>query len=60
LCKKAPCKRAFGRGIAAALVKDVMDDVVKRSLKMKLGCPYIVNYLEKHTEYKTIRSHFEG
>jgi predicted GNAT family acetyltransferase len=47
-------KKLAGRGIAGALVKDVMDDIGKRSLKMKPGCPYIVAYVEKHPEYKKL------
>lgn len=43
-----------GRGIAGALVKDVMDDIEKRALKMKPACSYIVAYVEKHPECKTL------
>lgn len=43
-------KELGGRGIAGALVKDVMADIEKRSLKMKPACSYIVAYVEKHPE----------
>ena len=47
-------KELGGRGIAGALVKDVMADVEKRSLKMKPACSYIVAYVEKHPEYERL------
>ncbi len=47
-------QKLTGRGIAAALVKDVFEDIEKRSMKMKPCCPYIVNYVEKHPEYKQL------
>ena len=47
-------KELGGRGIAGALVKDVMDDIEKRTLKMKPGCSYIVAYVEKHPECKKL------
>jgi predicted GNAT family acetyltransferase len=47
-------KKLAGRGIAAALVKDVLEEIEKRSLKMRPGCPYIVKYVEKHPEYKKL------
>ncbi len=47
-------KELGGRGIAGALVKDVMDDIEKRTLKMKPGCSYIVAYVEKHPEFKKL------
>lgn len=43
-----------GRGIAAALVKDVMDDIERRSLRMKPGCSYIIAYVERHPECKKL------
>ena len=47
-------KELGGRGIAGALVKDVMADIEKRSLKMKPACSYIVSYVEKHPEYEKL------
>ncbi|MDA3947329.1 MAG: GNAT family N-acetyltransferase [Helicobacteraceae bacterium] len=43
-----------GRGIAGALVKDVLANIEKRSLKMKPACSYIVAYVEKHPEYERL------
>ena len=43
-------KELGGRGIAGALVTDVMKDIEQRALKMKPACSYIVAYVEKHTE----------
>ncbi len=47
-------KELGGRGIAGALVKDVMEDIEKRSLRMKPGCSYIVAYVEKHPEHEKL------
>lgn len=47
-------KELGGRGIAGALVKDVMEDIEKRNCKMKPGCSYIVAYVEKHPECKKL------
>ncbi len=47
-------KELGGRGIAGALVKDVMEDIEKRNCKMKPGCSYIVAYVERHPECKKL------
>lgn len=47
-------KKLGGRGIAAALTKDALDDIEKRGLKVKPLCSYTVAYLEKHPEYKRL------
>ncbi len=47
-------KELGGRGIAGALVKDVMEDIEKRNCRMKPGCSYIVAYVEKHPECKKL------
>ena len=47
-------KELGGRGIAGALVKDVMEDIEKRSLRMKPGCSYIVAYVEKHPKHEKL------
>lgn len=47
-------KALEGRGIAGALVKDVLEEIEKRALKMKPACSYIVSYVEKHPEYKRL------
>ncbi|MGB6020638.1 MAG: GNAT family N-acetyltransferase [Sulfurimonadaceae bacterium] len=47
-------KELGGRGIAGALVKDVFEDIERRSLKMKPACSYIVAYVEKHPEYEKL------
>ena len=43
-----------GRGVAGALVKDVMEDIERRALRMKPACSYIVAYVERHPECKKL------
>ena len=43
---------ARGKGVAAALVKYVLDYIRENGLKMIVYCPYVTKYLEKHPEYK--------
>jgi predicted GNAT family acetyltransferase len=47
-------KELGGRGIAAALTKDALEDIEKRGLKIKPLCSYTVAYLQKHPEYKRL------
>jgi len=49
-------KELGGRGIAGALVKDVFEEIKKRGLKMRPACSYIVAYVEKRPEYKTLEA----
>jgi predicted GNAT family acetyltransferase len=47
-------KALEGKGIAGALVQDIMEEIGKRGLRMKPACPYIIAYVEKHPEYKRL------
>jgi len=49
-------KELGGRGIAGALVKDVFEDIKAKGLKMKPICSYIIAYVEKHPEYKSLEA----
>ena len=45
---------ARGKGVAAELVKYVLDYLKANNLKMIVYCPYVTKYLEKHPEYKDL------
>lgn len=49
-------KELGGRGIAGALVKDVFEDIKAKGLKMKPVCSYIIAYVQKHPEYKSLEA----
>jgi uncharacterized protein len=40
-----------GRGIGSRLARMVLDDAVKRRLRIIPRCPFIRSYLERHPEY---------
>ena len=41
-----------GKGVAKALVAAALDDVVERGRVIVPLCPFIADYLRKHTEYE--------
>ena len=41
-----------GRGIAGYLVKTILDIAAARNLRVKLTCPYVKSYIDKHPEYQ--------
>jgi predicted GNAT family acetyltransferase len=40
-----------GRGIASRLARIVLDDAVRRGLRITPRCPFIRSYVERHGEY---------
>ena len=40
-----------GRGIGTKLVREVLDDVRRRGLKVVATCPFVSAFLGKHPEY---------
>ena len=40
-----------GRGIGSRLARTVLDDAVKRRLRITPRCPFIRAFLERHPEY---------
>lgn len=43
-----------GQGIAAKLVKELIDYAVENNFKIKPICSYVVKYFEKHSEYNEL------
>lgn len=43
-----------GRGIGSALLKLVLEDIKEKKLTLVPVCPFIVSYIERHPEWKTI------
>ncbi|WP_114801156.1 GNAT family N-acetyltransferase [Moraxella canis] len=41
-----------GQGIAAYLVKHILDDAAAKGLKVDPVCPYVRKYIDKHPEYQ--------
>jgi uncharacterized protein len=40
-----------GRGYGSALVKGLLTDVRARGEKIKVDCPFVAGYIERHPEY---------
>lgn len=43
-----------GQGIAAKLVKEIIDYAIENNFKIKPVCSYVVKYFEKHNEYNEL------
>ena len=43
-----------GKGIAAAMVKHVLDYARKEGLKIWVYCPYTAMYIKRHPEYQDL------
>ena len=43
-----------GKGIASALVKDVLKEVEKSGLALIPLCPYVAMYIKRHPEWKSL------
>ncbi|MZD09788.1 GNAT family N-acetyltransferase [Streptomyces sp. SID5785] len=43
-----------GRGLAAVLVREALDDVRAAGLRIVPVCPYVAKFLKKHEEYADI------
>lgn len=47
-------KEYEGKGIAAAMVKHVLEYAKKEGLKILVYCPYTAAYIKRHPEYKEL------
>lgn len=43
-----------GRGIASALIEEVLKDIEKQGLSLIPICPFIIAYIEKHPEWQKL------
>jgi predicted GNAT family acetyltransferase len=43
-----------GKGIASKMVKDALQYIQERELKLVPLCPYVAAYLKKHPEYQPL------
>jgi predicted GNAT family acetyltransferase len=43
-----------GKGIAAAMVKEVLEYAKKEGLKILVYCPYTAMYIKRHPEYNEL------
>lgn len=43
-----------GRGLAATLVTEALDDVRSRGLLIRPDCPYVAGFLRKHRDYRDL------
>jgi uncharacterized protein len=43
-----------GKGVGAALVQGVLDDVRARGLKVRPCCPFVAAYIRRHPEYEDL------
>ncbi len=47
-------KELEGKGIASALVEEVLQEIEARQLKVAPLCPFVATYLIKHPEWKKL------
>jgi predicted GNAT family acetyltransferase len=45
-----------GRGIGSRLVREALDDVRRRGLRVTAYCPFVAAYLKRHREYEDLRA----
>ncbi len=43
-----------GKGMASTLIKEILEYAKNNDLKIKPLCSFVVHYLEKHPEYKSM------
>ena len=43
-----------GKGMASALIKEILEYAKNNNLKIKPLCSFVVHYIEKHPEYKEL------
>jgi len=43
-----------GQGIASSMVKEVLDIIEDKKLKMVPACSFIASYVKKHPEYENL------
>ena len=43
-----------GRGLAARLAADALDDARRRGLRVVPSCPYIARYIQEHPAYQDL------
>ena len=43
-----------GKGMASALIKEILTYAKNNNLKVKPLCSFVVHYIEKHPEYKEL------
>jgi predicted GNAT family acetyltransferase len=43
-----------GKGIASALVKEVLEDIKAKGLRLVPLCPFVVSYIQKHPEWRDL------
>lgn len=43
-----------GKGIGSALVRQVLDDIQEKGLKLVPLCPFVAGYLRRHPEYQAL------
>ena len=43
-----------GRGVGSTLVREVLDDVRARGLKVVATCPFVVAFMGKHPEFNDL------
>jgi len=43
-----------GKGVGSALVAETLDRIKDANLKLMPLCPFVANYVKKHSEYKEL------
>ena len=43
-----------GQGLAGQVTRAALEYAAKENLKVFPGCPYVLNYIEKHPEFKPL------
>ena len=45
-----------GRGVGSTLARAALDDVRERGLPVRILCPFLTSYIEKHPEYADLQA----
>lgn len=43
-----------GHGLATQLIQEALDDIRARGLKVRVSCPFVLAFLDKHPEYEDL------
>lgn len=47
-------KELEGKGVASALVKQVLENIQQNSLKLVPLCPFVLGYIKRHPEWESL------
>lgn len=43
-----------GKGIGSAIVKEALEDIKQRGIKLVVTCPFVAGYIKRHPEWREL------